>query len=64
LRGDSTSLLKIYNFLVDEGIINYCIHHDGNYSFKPEANDKVSELIKRPQSSIRKLPDRPDKQKV
>jgi SWI/SNF related-matrix-associated actin-dependent regulator of chromatin subfamily C len=34
LKGDVSSLLKIYSFLKAQGIINYCLGTDGNYDFK------------------------------
>lgn len=57
LRGDASCLLKIFTFLEDEGIINYCISNEGNYTFEIPAMDKVSELSKRPQSYVKKLPE-------
>lgn len=56
LRGDASCLLKLYNFLQDEGIINYGLYYDGNYTFEPTAADKTSILGKRPQSCVKKLP--------
>jgi hypothetical protein len=56
LRGDASCLLKIYNFLQDEGIINYGLFYEGNYTFEPTASDKTSTIGKRPQSCVKKLP--------
>jgi hypothetical protein len=58
LRGDASCLLKIYSFLEAEGIINYSLFNEGNHSFEASAVDKVSELTKRPQSCIKKLPEK------
>lgn len=57
LRGDASSLLKIYGFLQAEGIINYCLSNAGNYSFQPPATARPSQLTKRPQSCVKKLPE-------
>jgi hypothetical protein len=61
LRGDASCLLKIYSFLEEEGIINYGLFYEGNYTFEPTATDKTSTLGKRPQSCIKKLPEPPKK---
>ena len=59
LRGDASCLLKIYSFLEEEGIINYGLFYEGNYTFEPTATDKTSTLGKRPQSCIKKMPEPP-----
>ena len=56
LRGDVSCLLKIYKFLVSEGIINYGLSPDGNYNFKGMSLDKMSEIGKKPQSCLKKVP--------
>ena len=57
LRGDVNCLLKIYQFLVREGIINYGLSPDGNYNFKGLSLPQMSELGKKPQGCLKKVPE-------
>lgn len=42
LKGDVSCLLKIYQFLLQEGVINYGLGPDGNYDFKSMSLAQIS----------------------
>ena len=58
MKGDVNSLLKIYRFLSSEGIINYCLGAEGNYDFKTMDIAQVSEMGKKHQSCLKKVPEK------
>jgi len=58
LRGDVSCLLKIYQFLVREGIINYGLSPDGNYHFQGLSLAQMTEVGKKPQSCLKKVPEK------
>ena len=57
-------LLKIYQFLVREGVINYGLSQDGNYNFKGLSPATISELGKKPQSVLKKIPDKSEQEET
>lgn len=64
LKGDVNCILKIYKFLLDQGIINYGLNVDGNYSFTELPLGKALEISKKPQSCLKKMPEQSEHDSV
>lgn len=60
LRGDVCCLMRIYNFISSQNLINYGVSFDGNYAFRPSPTDKALQQCVRPQLGVARAPQASD----
>lgn len=57
LRGDVNIIMRIHSFLEKEGLINFSLNYDGNFTFKSTSLTKPFEQTIQPQTTLKSLPE-------